>query len=69
LRPIVNNMSLAPGLKFAPRGELGPKGWTWPLGVNLAPRGELWSQGGIFTPSFSPTVVNSLLFIRMDPRG
>jgi hypothetical protein len=25
-----------------------------PPGVNLAPRGELWTQGGTFTPLFTP---------------
>jgi hypothetical protein len=27
-RPDLNNISLPPGVKFAPRGELGPQGWT-----------------------------------------
>jgi hypothetical protein len=28
LRPVFNNISWPPGAKFAPRGELGPHGWT-----------------------------------------
>jgi hypothetical protein len=29
---------------------VGPQGWTWPPGVNLAPRGELGQQGWTWSP-------------------
>jgi hypothetical protein len=38
----------APGVKLAPRGEIGPQGWSRPPGVKLAPRGE----DRLFTPPF-----------------
>jgi hypothetical protein len=50
-RPVLNNISLPPGVKFAPRGEFCPQGWSLPLEVNLAPRGELYPLGDIFPAS------------------
>jgi hypothetical protein len=37
--PVFNYMSWPPGVKLAPRGEVGPPGLSWPPGVKLAPRG------------------------------
>jgi hypothetical protein len=60
-RPVFNNMvcpqvwSLSLGVKFAPRGELGPQGWT------LFPRGSVH-------PYDHPRGDHSLLFRRMEGR-
>jgi hypothetical protein len=50
-----NIMSLTPGVKLAPRGELGPKDELCPL-------------GGMFTTLFTPRGEHSLLFRRMEGR-
>jgi hypothetical protein len=53
LRPVFNNMSLLPGVKFASRGEVGPQGLT------LSPREML-------TPLITSSCEYSLLFRRME---
>jgi hypothetical protein len=52
-RPVFNNMSLLPGVKFASRGEVGPQGLT------LSPREML-------TPLITSSCEYSLLFRRME---
>jgi hypothetical protein len=52
-RPVFNNRSLPPGVKFAPRGELGPPGV------------ELCALRRMFT-SFTPRSGSSLKFRRME---
>jgi hypothetical protein len=48
-----NNLVCPPGVKFAPTGELGP-------------RGELCSLGRMLTPSFTPRGKHSIVFGRME---
>jgi hypothetical protein len=48
LRPVLNNMSIPPGVNFSPRGELGPtRSELGPTGGELGPTGgELTNHAG-----------------------
>jgi hypothetical protein len=51
-RPVFNYISWLPGVKFSPRGELGPHGLT------------LSHSWGLFFPLFTPRGEHTLMFWR-----